>query len=185
MDKEEVKILAFEYVLNQLVAWYKDVHERTDDENDISILKALKLLFFISAVSAQENNEESLLDGIFDNFVAMPYGHVESDVYYAIKAKSHANISINNKQTFITTSSDLISNSELHSDYKIKIDSSISKLKEINKNLIKMSPFDLVELSHCWYSWKYYFAKARRNNTFSESIPNEIIKLEQKIFFLS
>lgn len=184
MEQEKVKILAFEYVLANLVKWYKDAHNSTDESNDISILKSLKLLFFISAISTEVDKQESLLDKVFNNFVAMQYGHVESDVYDSIKANQYSNISINNKQTTLLNTDEII-NSDLDTQCKHKIELAISKLKETNPDLIKMSPFDLVELSHCWYSWKYYFAKARSKNAFREDIPNEIIKLEQKIFFIN
>jgi hypothetical protein len=69
-------------------------------------------------------------------------------------------------------------------DIKTKIDISIETLKQENSNLIKMSPFELVELSHTWYSWIFYFNKAKKNGSFSELIPTEIIKSEQKFFHL-
>ena len=181
MEPAEVKIHAFEYVLSKLVAWYKDVYNSTEESNDISTIKALKLLFFISAVNADKDSEDTLLDCIFDNFVAMPYGHVESDVYSSMKSKEHLNISIDNNSSFILES---YNSDTLDAINKIKIDSSISKLRGINNNLIKMSPFDLVELSHSWYSWKFYFEKAKRKGSNSEIIPSEIIKSEQKFFYL-
>lgn len=46
MTLEEVKKQAFEYVLFKLVAWYKENNPSACD-NDISVLKALKLLFFV------------------------------------------------------------------------------------------------------------------------------------------
>lgn len=177
----DLKIKAFEYVLFKLDEWYKE-NNLSSDVNDISVLKALKLLFFISAVDSKKDSDDSLLDVIFDNFVAMPYGHVESDVYTNIKDKRHINVTIDNKKAAILNP-DLIL--ELNNDVKTKIDNSVVKLKSINAELINMSAFDLVELSHSWYSWKFYFAKAKRNNTFKESIPNEIIKSEEKIFFVN
>lgn len=173
-----LKINAFEYVLFKLDEWYKENHPNSN-ENDISVLKALKLLFFLSAVDSQKDSNDTLLDVVFDNYVAMPYGHVESDVYTNIKLKSHSNISIDNKKTTINK----VINLEIGT--KTKIDNSVKKLKSINNDLINMSAFDLVELSHSWYSWKYYYAKAKRNNTFKEPIPNEIIKSENKIFFIN
>ena len=178
----ELKINAFEYVLYKLDEWYKEKNTSSEEHNDISILKALKLLFFISAVDSRKDSDETLLDVVFNNFVAMPYGHVESDVYSNIKNNSHNNITIDNNKATITNLDKIL---ELKADVKTKIDNSIIKLKGINAELINMSAFELVELSHSWYSWKIYFAKAKRNNTNRESIPNEIIKSEEKIFFIN
>lgn len=176
----DLKVVAFEYVLYQLNNWYKIAYP-TSEDNDISILKALKLLFFISAVNSKKDSGETLLDEVFNNFVAMPYGHVESDIYSIIKNKELLTTKIDNSRTSISEEFDPKS---LDQNLRNKIDESIERLKSLNFDLIKYSPFDLVELSHAWYSWKYYFAKARRNHTYSESIPNEIIKSEDKIFFI-
>lgn len=177
----KLKIEAFEYVLYKLDEWF--IEKNTSPAvNDISILKALKLLFFVSAVDSLKDSQNTLLDVVFDNFVAMPYGHVESDVYSNIKNNSHGNIIIDNKTLFISDASKI---QAINTDIKSKIDNSIIKLKHINSELINMSAFDLVELSHSWYSWRFYFAKAKKNNTNKESIPKEIIKCEEKIFFIN
>lgn len=178
----DLKINAFEYVLYKLDEWYKEKNAPNTQNNDISILKALKLLFFTSAVDSRKEESDTLLDIVFDKFVAMPYGHVESDVYSNIKSDSHKNIKIDNNKTTITNLATIL---QLDNVIKTKIDDSIFKLKGINPELINMSAFELVELSHSWYSWKFYFAKAKRNNTNKESIPNEIIKSEEKIFFIN
>ena len=68
------KIVAFEYILYKLNEWYKD--NNGEKENDLSILKAMKLLFFVSGVDVEKN-----LLSTFDNFQAWQYGHVEADVY--------------------------------------------------------------------------------------------------------
>ncbi len=177
----ELKIKAFEYVLYKLDEWYKEKNT-SSTHNDISVLKGLKLLFFVSAVDSKKDSDETLLDVVFNNFVAMPYGHVESDVYSNIKSNSHKSIVIDNNKTTISNSTKIL---ELDNNIKTKIDNSINKLKGINADLINMSAFNLVELSHSWYSWKFYFAKAKRNNTNKESIPNEIIKSEEKFFFIN
>ncbi|KDN56707.1 type II toxin-antitoxin system antitoxin SocA domain-containing protein [Flavobacterium seoulense] len=180
MNKSE-KIKAFEYLVFKLIIWNKELNNGNEN-NDISVLKALKLLFFVSAVGTTKNSEDTLLDNAFNNFVAMPYGHVESDIYFAIKKNHLQFISIDNSKTSVNST---FKESDLDFDLKHKIDKSVDTLKEINKNLIKMNAFDLVELSHSWYSWRYFFAKAQKNNTLSEAIPTEIIKAEEKNFFLN
>ena len=68
------KIVAFEYILYKLNEWYKE--NNPTQENDLSILKAMKLLFFVSVVDTEKH-----LLSTFDNFQAWQYGHVEADVY--------------------------------------------------------------------------------------------------------
>jgi len=69
------KIDAFEYLVYQLQMWHEK--ESESNQNDLSVLKVLKLLFFVSAVDTKQDSENTLLDKVFTNFVAMPYGHVE------------------------------------------------------------------------------------------------------------
>ena len=83
--ENEQKILYFQYTIKRLLAWYKNMHG-TDSENDISTIKALKLLFFVTAVKASKNDDNTLVDNVFSNYVAMPYGHVEYDIYSELKA---------------------------------------------------------------------------------------------------
>lgn len=173
----DVKSNAFEYFVNKLILWQNGQYS---DDNDIGILKALKLLFLASTINATKNSTESLLDGVFDNFYAMPFGHVESDVYNAIKSKNgFTNLSITNLKS-------IISNQNIDIDKVIsnKIDLAIEKLKEKNNNLINLTSFELVEISHKWYSWKYFFNKARNSNTYSISIPTSFIKEEEKYYSL-
>ncbi|PTD14383.1 type II toxin-antitoxin system antitoxin SocA domain-containing protein [Flavobacterium columnare] len=174
MDKN----LAFEYFVSKLLVWYQDVTGNVQN-NDFSTLKVLKLLFFASAVGTEKGQEDTLLDTTFNRFYAMPYGHVESEIYSTIRNNELPNLRITNSSSTFTNNI-----TYLDCELKNKIDSSIEKLKEENINLIKMSPFELVELSHNWYSWKFYFNKAKRNGSYSELIPSEIIKSEQKFFHL-
>jgi len=175
MDK---KIGAFEYLVSNLVSWHKEVSGK--DKNDISVLKSLKLLFFVSAVGASKDSDHTLLDETFDSFVAMPYGHVESDVYNNIKADNHLNIIVNNRNTVLKSPEKI----NVSSQDKELIDKSLNCLKEINPNLIKLSSFDLVDLSHNWYSWQFYFKKAKLDGKDSHPIPTKAIKEEEKIFQL-
>ena len=173
-----VKFKAFEYLLIKLVEWHNEACGNV--KNDISLLKGMKLLFFVSAVDAKTDSKNTLLDTYFNKFVAMPYGHVESEIYASIKYANLENVIINSSSTEI-----IKKDVELNESIKRMIDSSVLKLKSQNYNIIKMSAFELVELSHRWYSWKYYFAKARKSYISSIEIPNEVIKQEEKIFFLN
>lgn len=169
---------AFEYYVIKLLEWYNEVSSN-NKSNDLSTLKVLKLLFFGAAMSAKEKMSETLLDSPFNTFYAMPYGHVESEIYASIKRREFTNLDINNSGSNI----DLNLNYP-EGDIKNKIDKSIQNLKEANPKLILMTPFELVELSHRWYSWQFYFNKAKQNGSYSELIPAQMIKLEQKFFSL-
>ena len=54
-------------------------------ENDLSVLKIMMLLFFTVAASVKQDDEGLLK--VFNNFVAMPIGHIESDVWDIIKCQ--------------------------------------------------------------------------------------------------
>lgn len=174
MDKNQ----AFEYYVVKLLEWYNEVAPNKE-ENDLSTLKVLKLLFFGAAISAEEAVGNTLLDKPFNTFYAMPYGHVESEIYDSIRRKEFLNLKINNSS--LTINPNLVFPD---GEIKSEIDKSIQKLKKANSKLILMTPFELVELSHRWYSWQFYFNKAQKNGSYSELIPSQMIKLEQKFFSL-
>jgi len=173
------KVESFEYLLYKLLEWQEQ--ESGNKDNDMSVLKALKLLFLVSAVDTHKNSQNTLLDSPFDNFVAMPYGHVESDVYSAIKNKQLKNVVINNQKTEIQNLDVLKS---LNNGTTTLIDVAVEKLKTINKGLINLSSFDFVELSHRWYSWQKNYRIARNNNTYSHPISIDEIKSEIKLYQL-
>ncbi len=176
---KELKIQAFEYLVSKLLDWHSEFSSST--KNDLSILKVLKLTFFTSAVGANSNINTSLLDEVFNNYVAMPYGHVESDIYTYIKNNELPNVSINNRQTVLNNR---YSSDELNISIKEKIDNSVTLLKSINQDLITLSSFELVDLSHAWYSWQKFYSIAKANKRNSEPIPTDEIKKEDKIYQL-
>lgn len=180
MEKNN-KILAFEYVLYKLVEWHKEVTGL--EHNDISILKALKLLFFISAVEYDKETKATLLDIVFNKFVAMPYGHVETEIYDIVKNGELTNVTIDTNETIIHDNFDPIQ--QVTDDIRSIIDKAIQVLKSLNNNLIEYTSFQLVDLSHSWYSWKYYFSKAQSSGVSSISIPSSVIKSEDKFYELS
>lgn len=73
------KIEAFDYMLQLFEEW-RDNHE-TIKGKPFPKLTAMKLLFL--AAAPKKDGGDDLLD-IFDNFYAVPYGPVESDVYNAM-----------------------------------------------------------------------------------------------------
>lgn len=184
--KLDNKILAFEYVLLKLTKWFMDENKITSFNefnklNDLNKLKVIKLHFFVSAVNSNKNQ---LLD-TFDKFYAMPYGHVESDIYNSLNQLNL--FTVNTKNLTIININSLENNcfQTLNQEIRAEIDESISSLILINKGLINYNALELVELSHNWFSWKSMYDYARKNHRNSELIPSSIIMEENKVFELS
>lgn len=174
---------AFEYFMYQLYNWYIKKYGSFEN-NDLSTLKVLKLLFFCSAIEAEKDRDDTLLDLAFDRFFAMPYGHVESDVYNAIRLNELSFFKIDRDKTSIVSTVDENNFNNLSDEVKTKINSSFKKLLEKNEKVLEMLPLDLVLLSHLWYSWRYYYNKAKEKGFYSEIIPNDVIKSEDKVLYL-
>jgi uncharacterized phage-associated protein len=175
-----IKIESFQYLVKKLVDWHREATGK--DENDLSVLKTLKLMFFVTTASLQISRDDSLLDSPFDRFVAMPFGPVESDIYDEIKLNSGnlGSLSIDNKQAKMDLSNPINENL-----YSKKIDNAIDKLKEINYMIIAMRPFDLVDLSHKWFSWQKSFQEARNEGKSSKNMDISDIKNDRQVYFLS
>lgn len=174
------KKIAFEYIVLQLLKWYQEENPKKDAyvDNDLSKLKVLKLLFFVSAVNANDDN-----DGLLDTFIfhAMPYGHVELDIYDNMD--NFEIVEINNERTIIKSIPPK-NYFEVIKDIISKVDQSISLLKQKNKDLINYKAFKLVELSHLWFSWNTAYEFAQKNNKNIFEIPNSLIKTEIKQYYL-
>ncbi|GEO05543.1 hypothetical protein AAE02nite_32070 [Adhaeribacter aerolatus] len=175
------KIKAFEFFIKQLVTWYKEQNNQEGlDKNDLSRLKVLKLHFFVCASTANER-EDGLL-GVFDNFWAMPYGHVESDIYKNLENLNYCEITNQRLNIIKEHSEEYFTN--LDPIIKREILNSFQIIKSKNKDLINYMAIDLVELSHSWYSWRAMYKLARSFHKYSLKIPNEMIKSENKQFSL-
>lgn len=154
------------------------IHLRDNNRpNDLSILKCIKLLFFFSTVENEDGI--SLLDN-FDNVYAMPLGHVEQDIYRRMKENGFDNFSFTKQQTTLKRQS--IHSNTFDSDIINIVDSGFNKLLQLNPNILFMPAYDLVELSHQWFSWRYYFDQAKSQNKLSIRIPLEVIRNEYKIY---
>lgn len=171
------KIRYFDYFISRVIytMFYNGqptLNEVVTDNIDkcrLNKLKLLKLLFF---VSAKKVDEKYLLDDIFDNFYAMPYGPVESDVYNHINDTPNYVIGTN----AISLRKGQFRNLNLDKEICIRIDNSIMAVHEVNPSLFNMETFDLVELSHKSDSWRIAFAEAQRQGKFSIQMPKEVIK---------
>lgn len=180
----ENKLLYFEYIISKLLGWYEE-SGKNKKENDLSILKALKLLFFVSAIRSKIN-PSILIDDVFNSYFAMPYGHVEMDIYNEIK-KNDGELSyfkLNNYNAIETKAFPISPEMEIPLNKIIlqEIDKSIDELKKTNEKLITFSASTLVDISHQWYSWQYTFNIAKLKGKKIEKIEPNIIKQEDKIF---
>jgi hypothetical protein len=175
----ERKIKYFEYFLSQILNKYPD-----SEKNDLSILKAQKLLFFTVATDSGVGKDNILINEVFDNFVAMPYGHVESNIYSDIRDNNLIYYSISSSKTTIipNVSQDF---SALDHRYLEVIKSAIKSLFDKNKFLIFETAFNLVELSHLYKSWKRNYHLAKTSGVNSMPIPPIEIIEEEKFYYLN
>lgn len=156
------KIHAFAYIMLLFAQWYEKHTGRSMHSglanNALSQLLALKLLFLASTLKRDEKDLESDLLGVFDNFFALPYGPVESDIYDAIKHNRVDGLKFEGVRTDIDES---IVRSLLNEGDRSILQLHVEKLERINSDLVVMNPFDVVEITHKWKSWSinYEFAK--------------------------
>ena len=175
MNENLTKITAFEYVLYKLNEWYKG--NNPTQENDLSILKAMKLLFFVSGVDIANN-----LFGTFNRFQAWQYGHVEADLYnqYSQKKGNFNYLEISREKTILKLSlTEFIESISLPDKLKSKIDKDIEELKKKNNELINYPAFELVNLSHAYHSWDIYYNKLKKPYT---DMDKSIIVNEPKYY---
>ncbi|OUJ68976.1 Panacea domain-containing protein [Hymenobacter crusticola] len=160
----------FSYLVTQLIAWSDEVNS-VEQRNSLTKLKLIKLLFFVSA--ADQSNGPSNLLAVFNNFYAMPYGHVESDIYNEIVNRGILDYSFANSMKL-----------EASEDDKRVIQSAVGYLRKQNNDLIKYTANELVDLSHEWHSWKSVYGIARTLGKYSMKIPVEVIEKERKFYHL-
>ncbi|MES2766808.1 MAG: hypothetical protein V4642_13120 [Bacteroidota bacterium] len=185
-DKKE----AFEYIVFKLIEWYSEKKNIPDfsafkKNNDFSKLKLIKLHFFVCSA-----DEHGVLIGNIFKFSAMPYGHVDTDVYNFITELSR----------FTVTSSNLEIKTEFANKFQLEssflnfksintklvdyIDNAIDNLIEENPDFILYTASQLVDLSHAWASWKSMYHYAEMNGRRKEDIPPELILEENKFYYV-
>ena len=136
------KLSSFEYLLKLYEDWNREV--TGESGIDFSLLKVIKLNFFTAAISSNSENE-GLLD-IFDDFVAMRLGPVESGVY-----SSRFDLTCYDLRGYLFTKT---KEPEINADIQSRLIQAVDKLKHQNRDLITYHPMKLVDISHKWYSWK-------------------------------
>lgn len=167
----------FEYFVYLVYQWYceaKNLDFHQGGINDLSKLKLIKLHFFACSTS------DSAL-GIFNNFHALPYGHVESDVYQIIDQLNNFTIT---KSSLVIKSNYSVESilRTISQEDKLIIDTIVNNLKNLNYFLVSYTAFDLVELSHKWFSWQYSFEQAKKKDSLSSYIDKSLISSELKIY---
>lgn len=172
------KIDNFEYIMWRLSDWYARHNNVTIEQsyNHFDRLRCISLLFFVSTIEAEGDNV-GLLD-IFDNYYAMPYGHIEGDVYKAIRCKpTQTNI-------FYFNPLEMVAKGDVNfADIDPKVDSAIDKLISVYPELIaENTSLQLVGLSRRHFSWRYYFNEARKKDIYVEKVPVDILIKQGKEF---
>ena len=163
----------FEYFIFRTLIHLRD-HNKN---NDLSVLKCIKLLFFFSTV--EDESGHSLIEQ-FNNVHAMPLGHVETDIYNDMKEDNFTFFSFNKKQTILKQES--IFATSFSKEVTDLVNPKFDLLLKKNPNIFFMSAYELVELSHQWFSWKYYFEQAKLQSKSRIKIPVQVIKNEYKIY---
>jgi uncharacterized phage-associated protein len=174
----ENKILGFELMIDKFHEWYDEFPNNKLKEANFTILKLIKLNFFVSGISCSPS-EKGLL-GLFDNYYAMPLGHVESDIYKQKDKLSNYRFS---GHTILKAGGNIQDYDQL-GEFKNEIINSIELLKSVNYNLINESANNLVEISHKWYSWKYTFNQAKKIGSKASKIDSSLIQNDLKYFSL-
>ena len=176
------KELAFEYLMDCFIDWYKSIKNDNSFHYSFTKLKVIKLLFFASAVNA--NNEDHNLLGTFNKFVAMPFGPVKSDIYNKMNQSAIGKYCISDKELKIQEVSTENNEDKLSPTIIEQINESVDALRKINNRLVLYSAFDLVDLSHKWSCWRTTYSYARQINKGSISIPDNLIINSDKYFII-
>lgn len=178
------KIQEFEYVLHKLINWYCDSKgfdadtntrkEQFNADNDFSLIKIIKLLFFVSTAEGENSH---LLNKHFTNYFALPYGPVEGEIYDYIKQRGHnvANIKIQRDNAQLLSGINMQNN-------KPNLDSAIEKLKQDAPSIILNAPFELVDISHKRLSWQSAFSEAEIHGKASHPMSINLMKRERKYY---
>lgn len=170
-----LKNTCFEYFLFKVFAWRKEL--MPVESLPITRISALKLLFLAAAV--KNSGKTDLLD-IFDNFYAMQYGPVESDVYNTIQNGALTIFRVDGAYIFPARDSEAFP--VIESTMRKRIDDSIEILKQLNPNLAKLTSSQLVEITHKWNCWRQANEVAELMNKGSFPMTINSIRTSNSVF---
>lgn len=166
------KIEAFDYMLQLFEEW-RDSHEELKNK-PFSKLKAMKLLFL--AAAPKEDGGDDLLD-IFDNFYAMPYGPVESDVYNAIQEDKLPSFSVKYRSIEPREGAEPYNAKRYNGKLYHRVRNAVNDLKEKNEKLVLLNAFR-------WSSWSRAMDFAEFMKQLSAKMSIDSIRDSSKIFDL-
>ncbi len=154
-DKLAKKIAVFKFLIEEMKK--AGFSQLKGEYGKDSKLAAQKLLFFICLMEKKLKGNNATLFEIFDNFYALPYGHVESDILSFLNDNLHPTrdfeLNDTDKQKYI----DIIN--------------SITKKYPFLKNI---NTSDMINFSHSLPSWHETFFSARIKNKNAEKIDKSL-----------
>ena len=166
------KIEAFDYMLHLFEEW-RDNHE-TIKGKPFPKLTAMKLLFL--AAAPKEEGGDDLLD-IFDNFYAMPYGPMESDVYNAIQEDKLPSFSVKYRSIEPREGAEPYNAKRYNGKLYHRVRNAVNDLKEKNEKLVLLNAFR-------WSSWSRAMDFAEFMKQLSAKMSIDSIRDSSKIFDL-
>lgn len=166
------KIEAFDYMLHLFEEW-RDNHE-TIKGKPFPKLTAMKLLFL--AAAPKEEGGDDLLD-IFDNFYAMPYGPVESDIYNAIQEDKLPSFSVKYRSIEPREGAEPYNAKRYNGKLYHRVRNAVNDLKEKNEKLVLLNAFR-------WSSWSRAMDFAEFMKQLSAKMSIDSIRDSSKIFDL-
>ena len=132
------KIEAFDYMLHLFEEW-RDNHE-TIKGKPFPKLTAMKLLFL--AAAPKKDGGDDLLD-IFDNFYAVPYGPVESDVYNAMCEDKLPSFSVKYRSIEPREGAEPYNAKRYNDKFYHRVRNAVNDLREKNEKLVLLNAFEL------------------------------------------
>jgi uncharacterized phage-associated protein len=176
MDKNQ----AFNYMITLFKEWHiKETSDNSAYKTAFSKLSLLKLLFLTAATP---NDESSDLLDVFDNFYALPYGPVESDIYKDINADTISNFTIT-ERAIIEKVAQESGNKELTAAEQLRIKNAVDTLRSKNSKLVTLNAFELVNITHRWDSWQSAYSFAQFMEQQSAKITSESIRNDKNKFY--
>ncbi|SFC52917.1 Panacea domain-containing protein [Flavobacterium phragmitis] len=161
------------HLSNRYIEQTKITLDQFNENNDFTILKLIKLHFFVIVINSEKDRE--LLD--INEFWAMPYGPVETNIYSQIRReKNFTEFILSNEKLYFSNNKP-----NINTLIENKIIDSINLLLELEPRLLFTDAGTLVELTHKWNCWRKNYSLARARNSYSSIIPKEDIINDIKV----
>lgn len=135
------------------------------------------------AAAPKKDGGDDLLD-IFDNFYAMPYGPVESDVYNAMCEDKLPSFSVKYRSIEPREGAEPYNAKRYNCKLYHRVRNAVNDLREKNEKLVLLNAFELVEITHRWSSWDRAMDFAEFMGQMSAKMSIDSIRDSSKIFDL-